>query len=99
MDTLAVRDDVGNNFLRLFDGIFVEFVQLAPIGLVIHQLIDAAFGVAKGDLQGNEVIDVNFSFNFHAYRLQEKVVVVNGFFEIILRVRRKQSLDKLDTFR
>ena len=64
-NTLAVRDEVGNNFLRLFDGIFVELVQLAPVGLVIHEFVDAAFGVAKGNLEGHNVVDVNFSFDFH----------------------------------
>jgi hypothetical protein len=97
--TLAVRDNVGNNFLRLFDRIFVEVVQPSPIGLVIHEFINASSSVAKSNFQVNEVIDVDFNFHFHAYRLQEKVVVVNGFLEIILQARRKQSLDKLDTFR
>jgi hypothetical protein len=97
--TLAVRDNVGNNFLRLFDRIFVEVVQPSPIGLVIHEFINASSSVAKSNFQVNEVIDVDFNFHFHAYRLQEKVEVVNGFLEIILQARRKQSLDKLDTFR
>jgi hypothetical protein len=55
--------------------------------------------VAQSDLEGHDVVDVDFNFHFHAYRLQEKVEVVNGFLEIILQARRKQSLDKLDTFR
>jgi hypothetical protein len=97
--TLAVRDDFGKDFLRFFDRIFVELVQLAPVGLVVHQLVDATMRVAKRDLEGHDVVDVNFNFHFHAYRLQEKVVVVNGFFEIILRVRRILGLDRLDTFR
>lgn len=64
--TLTVRDEVGNNFFCLFDTFFVEVVQLAPIGLVIHQFVDAPFGVAKGDLESHDVVDVNFSFDFHA---------------------------------
>jgi hypothetical protein len=55
--------------------------------------------VAQSDLEGHDVVDVDFNFHFHAYRLQGKVEVVNGFLEIILQARRKQSLDKLDTFR
>jgi len=98
-DTLAVRDHVGKDFLRFFDTIFVELVQLAPVGLVVHQLVDATMRVTQSDLEGHDVVDVDLNFHFHAYRLQEKVVVVNGFFEIILRVRRKLGLDKLDTFR
>ena len=98
-DTLAVRDHVGKDFLRFFDRIFVELVQLAPVGLVVHQLVDATMRVAQSDLEGHDVVDVDLNFHFHAYRLQEKVVVVNGFFEIILRVRRKLGLDRLDTFR
>ena len=98
-DTLAVRDDFGKDFLRFFDRIFVELVQLAPVWLVVHQLVDATMRVAQSDLEGHDVVDVDLNFHFHAYRLQEKVVVVNGFFEIILRVRRKLGLDKLDTFR
>ncbi len=97
--TLAVCDHLGNNFLRLFDRIFVEVVQPSPIGLVIHEFINAPSSVAKSNFQVNEVVDVDFNFHFHAYRLQGKVEVVNGFFEIILRVRRKLGLDRLDTFR
>lgn len=85
--------------MRFFDTIFVELVQLAPVGLVVHQLVDAAMGVAKRDLEGHDVVDVDLNFHFHVYRLQAKVEVVNGFLEIILQARRKQSLDKLDTFR
>jgi len=96
---LAVGDHVGNNFLRLFDRIFVEVVKLAPIGFVVHEFVNASSSVAKSDFQINEVVDVDFNFHFHAYRLQGKVEVVNGFFEIILRVRRKLGLDRLDTFR
>lgn len=66
VDTLAVHDDVCNNFLCLFDRIFVEFVKVAPVGLVIHEFVDAPFGIAKGNLQGDEIVDINFSFNFHA---------------------------------
>ena len=97
--TLAVRDHVGKDFLRFFDRIFVELVQLAPVGLVVHQLVDATMRVAKRDLEGHDVVDVDLNFHFHAYRLQEKVVVVNGFFEIILRVRRKLRLDIFGTYR
>jgi len=79
-DTLTVRDELGNNFFRLFNRIFVEFVQLAPIGLVIHEFVDAAFGVAKGNLEGHDVVDVNFSFNFHAYSMGQKSAVVNRLF-------------------
>ena len=64
-DTLAVGDEVGNNFLRLFDTIFVELVQSAPVGLVVHEFVDAPLGVAKGNLEGHDVVDVNFSFDFH----------------------------------
>jgi len=99
VDTLAVRDHVGNNFLRLFDRIFVEIVKLAPVRLVVHEFIDAPSSVAKSDFQVNEVVDVNFNFHFHVYRLQAKVEVVNGFFEIILRVRRKLRLDRFGTYR
>ena len=79
-DTLTVRDELGNNFFRLFNRIFVEFVQLAPVGLVIHKFVDAAFGVAKGNLEGHDVVDVNFSFNFHAYSMGQKSAVVNRLF-------------------
>ena len=78
--TLTVRDELGNNFFRFFDRIFVEFVQLAPVGLVIHEFVDAAFGVAKGNLEGHDVVDVNFSFDFHAYSMGQKSAVVNRLF-------------------
>ena len=64
-NTLAVRDEVGNNFLRLFDTIFVELVKSAPVGLVVHEFVDAPFGIAKGNLEGHDVVDVNFGFDFH----------------------------------
>ena len=99
VDTLAVRDHVGNNFLRLFDRIFVEFVQIAPVGLVVHEFMNAPFRIAKGNLEGNKIVDVDFNFHFHVYRLQAKVEVVNEFFEIILRVRRKLRLDIFGTYR
>lgn len=98
-DTLAVRDHVGKDFLRFFDTIFVELVELAPVGLVVHQLVDTTMRVAQSDLEGHDVVDVDLNFHFHVYRLQAKVEVVNGFFEIILRVRRKQSLDIFGTYR
>ena len=79
-DTLTVRDELGNNFFRLFNRIFVEFVQLAPVGLVIHKFVDAAFGVAKGNLEGHDVVDVDFSFDFHAYSMGQKSAVVNRLF-------------------
>lgn len=80
VDTLTVHDDVCNNFLRLFDRIFVEFVKVAPVGLVIHEFVDAPFGVAKGDLESHDVVDVNFSFNFHAYSMGRNFAVVNRLF-------------------
>jgi hypothetical protein len=65
-NTLAVGDELGNNFFCLFDRIFVELVELAPVGLVVHEFMDAAFGIAKGNLEGHDVVDVDFSFDFHA---------------------------------
>ena len=65
-DTLAVGDELGNNFFRLFDRIFVELVELAPVGLVVHEFVDAAFSVAKGNLESHNVVDVDFSLDFHA---------------------------------
>lgn len=79
-DTLAVRDHVGKDFLRFFDRIFVELVQLAPVGLVVHQLVDAALGVAKRDLEGHDVVDVDLNFHFHAKSMGEKPPVVKGLF-------------------
>ena len=76
-DTLAVRDHVGNNFLRLFDRIFVEFVQIAPVGLVVHEFMNAPFRIAKGNLEGNKIVDVDFNFHFHAYSMRQKSAVVN----------------------
>jgi hypothetical protein len=64
-DTLAVGDELGNNFFRFFDTIFVELVKSAPVGLVIHEFVDAAFCVAKGNLESHDVVDVNFGFDFH----------------------------------
>ena len=80
VDTLAVRDGLGKDFLRFFDTIFVELVQLAPVGLVVHQLVDAAMSVAKRDLEGHDVVDVNFNFHFHAKSMGEKPPVVKGLF-------------------
>lgn len=77
--TLAVRDHVGKNFLRFFHRIFIELVNVAPVGLVVHEFIDAPFGVGKGDLEGDKVVYVNFDFHFHVYRLQAKVRIVNRF--------------------
>ena len=65
-NTLAVRDELGNNFFRFFDTIFVELVELAPVGLVVHEFVDAAFSVAKGNLESHDVVDVDFSLDFHA---------------------------------
>lgn len=76
-DTLTVREEVGNNFFRFFDRIFVEFVQIAPVGLVVHEFMNAPFSIAKGNLEGHDVVDVNFSFNFHAYSMRQKSAVVN----------------------
>lgn len=78
VDTLAVHDDVCNNFLCLFDRIFVEFVKVAPVRLVIHEFVDAPFGIAKGNLQGDEIVDVNFSFNFHALSMRQNSVEVKA---------------------
>jgi len=78
--TLAVREQVGNNFFRFFDGIFVEFVELAPVGLVIHQFVDAAVGVIERDPEGHDVVDVNFSFDFHAHSMGQIFAVVNRLF-------------------
>lgn len=78
---LAVRDQICNNFFRFFDRFFVKIIKLAPVWLVIHEFINAPFGIAKGDLQNNNVVNVNFSFNFHVYRLQGGMVAVNGFFK------------------
>ena len=64
-NTLAVRDHFGKNFLRFFHRIFVELVKIAPIRLVVHEFIDAPFSVAKGNLEGNKIVDVNFNFHFH----------------------------------
>lgn len=80
VDTLAVRDHIGNNFLRLFDRIFVEFVQIAPVGLVVHEFMNAPFRIAKGNLEGNKIVDVNFNFHFHAYSMRQKSAVVNRLF-------------------
>ena len=79
-DTLAVRDDFGKDFLRFFDTIFVELVQLAPVWLVVHQFVDAALGVAKRDLEGHDVVDVNLNFHFHAKSMGEKPPIVKGLF-------------------
>lgn len=65
-NTLAVGDEFGNNFFCLFDGIFVELVELAPVGLVVHEFMNAAFSVAKSNLESHDVVDVDFSLDFHA---------------------------------
>jgi len=78
--TLAVRDHVGKDFLRFFDRIFVELVQLAPVGLVVHQLVDATMRVAQSDLEGHDVVDVDLNFHFHAYSMGKNFVVVNRLF-------------------
>ena len=82
-DTLAVGDGLGKDFLRFFDRIFVELVQLAPVGLVVHQLVDATMRVAQSDLEGHDVVDVHLNFHFHVYRLQVKVGAVNEFFDFL----------------
>lgn len=82
--SLTVRDDICNNFFRLFDGIFVEFVELAPVGLVVHQFVDATVGVIERDPEGHDVVDINFSFNFHVYRPQGKIEKGNRFFKFYL---------------
>jgi hypothetical protein len=79
-DSLAVRDGLSKDFLRFFDTIFVELVQLAPVGLVVHQLVDATMRVAQSDLEGHDVVDVNFNFHFHAKSMGEKPPVVKGLF-------------------
>ena len=77
-ETLAVGDEVGNNFFRLFNGIFVELVQLAPVRLVVHEFVDAPFGIAKSNLEGYNVVDVDFSFNFHVKSMGQKPVDVKA---------------------
>jgi len=77
-DTLAVRDELGNNFFRFFNTIFVELVQSAPVGLVVHEFVDAAFGVAKGNLESHDVVDVNFGFDFHGKSVGQKPVGVKA---------------------
>jgi hypothetical protein len=65
-DTLAVVDDFGKNFFALFNRIFVVLVQVAPVRLVVHEFIDAAVSVVERDPESHDVVDVNFSFDFHA---------------------------------
>ncbi len=63
--TLAVRDDVGKDFFRIYDGIVVEFVHFAPIRVFVHKLPNPIEAVIQGNLNLDNIVDVNLGLDFY----------------------------------